>query len=59
MKLQIDLLAAAGVTPSVAEQLMEKRISEVERRLLPINHNRAVDVARLLNLPFNLLAHAG
>ncbi|MCI4445268.1 MAG: NGG1p interacting factor NIF3 [Candidatus Aminicenantes bacterium] len=51
MKLQIDLLAAAGVTPSVAEQLMEKRISEVERRLLPINHNRAVDVARLLNLP--------
>jgi len=30
---------------------MEKRISEVERRLMPINHNRAVDVARLLGLP--------
>lgn len=51
MELQIDLLIAAGVTPSVAEQLMEKRIKEVERRLLPVNHNRTVDVARLLNLP--------
>ncbi|MCX8159315.1 MAG: NGG1p interacting factor NIF3 [Candidatus Saccharicenans sp.] len=51
MALQIDLLTSFGVTPSVAEQLMEKRIGEIERRLLPINHNRAVDVARLLNLP--------
>jgi len=51
MKLQVDLLTSFGITPSVAEQLMEKRIDEVERRLLPINHNRAVDVARILNLP--------
>ncbi|MCI4444764.1 MAG: NGG1p interacting factor NIF3 [Candidatus Aminicenantes bacterium] len=51
MGLQVDLLIAAGVTPSVAEQLMEKRTGEVERRLLPVNHNRTVDVARLLNLP--------
>lgn len=51
MKLQADLLAAAGVTVSVAEQLLEKRISEVERRLLPANHGRAVDAARVLGLP--------
>ncbi len=51
MKLQSDLLAACGITLSVAEKLMEKRISEVERRLMPINHNRSVDVARLLGLP--------
>jgi putative NIF3 family GTP cyclohydrolase 1 type 2 len=51
MGLQIDLLTSFGITPSVAEQLMEKRIGEVERRLLPVNHNRAVDVARLLKLP--------
>ncbi len=51
MELQIDLLTAFGVTPSVAEQLMEKRIGEVERRLLPVNHNRVVDMARLLNIP--------
>lgn len=51
MKLQADLLAAYGVAVSVAEQLMEKRISEVERRLLPVNHNRSVDVAKMLGLP--------
>lgn len=51
MKLQADLMSLYGITLSVAEKLMEKRISEVERRLMPINHNRAVDVARLLGLP--------
>jgi len=51
MKLQSDQMAAYGITLSVAEKLMEKRISEVERRLMPINHNRTVDVARLLGLP--------
>ncbi|MCX7975340.1 MAG: NGG1p interacting factor NIF3 [Candidatus Aminicenantes bacterium] len=52
MKLQIDLLSQYGIAVSVVEQLMEKRIAEVERRLLPINHNRTVDVARLFGLPF-------
>jgi len=51
MKLQADLLANCGITVSVAEKLMEKRIGEVERRLMPINHNRAVDIAKLLGLP--------
>jgi len=51
MKLQSDLMAAYGIALSVAEKLMEKRIGEVERRLMPINHNRTVDVARLLGLP--------
>ena len=51
MKLQADLLAACGINVSVAEKIMEKRISEIERRLMPINHNRSVDVAKLLDLP--------
>ena len=51
MKLQADLLANYGITISVAEQLLEKRISEIERRLMPINHNRAVDAARVLGIP--------
>jgi len=51
MKLQSDLMAACGITLSVAEKLMEKRIGEVERRLMPVNHNRTVDVARVLGLP--------
>jgi hypothetical protein len=52
MRLQADLMAACGVTLSVAEKLMDKRIDEVERRLMPANHNRTVDAARLLGLPF-------
>jgi len=51
MRLQADLLSQYGITISVAEQLMEKRISEVERGVLPVNHNRAVDAARVLDIP--------
>ncbi|MFP4081842.1 MAG: NGG1p interacting factor NIF3 [Candidatus Aminicenantes bacterium] len=51
MKLQADLLANSGISVSVAEQLLEKRIGEIERRLMPINHNRAVDAAKLLGIP--------
>jgi putative NIF3 family GTP cyclohydrolase 1 type 2 len=55
MRLQPDMLAACGVNISVAEQLMETRITEVQRRVLPGNHTRAVDAARLLGLPFMCL----
>ena len=51
MRLQVDLLTLYGINISTAEKLMEGRISEIERRLLPVNHNRSVDVARLLGLP--------
>ncbi len=51
MKLQSDLWAQYGVNISVAEQLMEQRIGEIERRLLPVNHTRAVDAARVLGIP--------
>ena len=51
MKLQAEIMASHGVSISVAEQLMDKRIVEIERRLLPANHTRAVDTAMLLGLP--------
>jgi putative NIF3 family GTP cyclohydrolase 1 type 2 len=51
MRLQSDMLAAMGVSISVAEQLLDKRMDEVGRRILPGNHGRAVDAARLLGLP--------
>lgn len=51
MRLQAKLLSLYGVTISVAEQLLEKRIGEVERRLLPLNATREIDAARLLGLP--------
>lgn len=51
MRVQSDMLATLGVNISVAEQLLDKRIDEVGRRVLPANHDRAVDAARLLGLP--------
>jgi len=36
----------------VAESLMLERIKEVERKVLPANHFRSVDAARLLDIPF-------
>lgn len=51
MKLQADLLANYGINISVAEQLMEKRINEIERRIMPVNHNRSVDTAKILGIP--------
>ncbi len=56
MHLQEDVLSRAGVPINVAEGILAGRISEVQRGLLPINHNRAVDTARLLNIPF-MCAH--
>ncbi|MDO8436332.1 MAG: NGG1p interacting factor NIF3 [bacterium] len=52
MRLQIDVLAQYGVPVNVAEKLLQKRIEEVARGIAPSNHNRAVDTARHLNLPF-------
>lgn len=52
MRIQADILHRFGIPISVAEDLMDTRIKEVERRLMPVNHTRAVDAARLLGIPF-------
>jgi len=65
MHLQIDVLAQCGIPINVAEKLLKKRISEVSRGISAVNHNRLVDLARLLNMPLmcvhtpcdNLVAH--
>ncbi len=51
MGMQSGILAKHGVPIHIAEDLMADRISEVQRRLLPANHTRAVDAARLLDIP--------
>ncbi len=48
MHLQEDVLAQAGVPINVAEGIMSARIGEVKRTIMPLNHNRAVDAAKLL-----------
>ena len=52
MHMQADILNRFGVPINVAEGMLEARIKEVERRLMPANHARASDVAKLLDMPF-------
>ncbi len=52
MRMQSDILNRFGVPINIAEGLMDGRIKEVERKLMPVNHTRAVDAARLLGIPF-------
>ena len=52
MDIHCGVLKNLGVPISVAESLMAERIAEVKRKVMPANHRRAVDVARLLNLAF-------
>jgi len=47
-----NILVKLGVEPKIAQSMMKERIDEVSRRFLPINHERSVDMARLLNVPF-------
>ena len=52
MHMQADILNKFGVPINIAEGLLEGRIKEVGRRLSPVNHTRAADMARLLYMPF-------
>ena len=51
MDIQIDMFAAAGVPENVAHSLFDVRKEAVQRRFSPVNHSRAVDAARLLDIP--------
>lgn len=52
MHMQEDILHDLGVPINVAEGILKERIKEVERRVMPANYNRAVDIARILDIPF-------
>jgi len=52
MGMQSDILSRFGVPINIAEAITEPRIKEVSRKVLPQNHTRAVDAARLLKVPF-------
>lgn len=56
MKLQIEIMHLAGVPIHVSENLLASRIAEVNRGVLPINDHKAVDIARLLKMPY-MAAH--
>jgi len=52
MSLQAEVLADYGVPINIAESVIKPRISEVSRGVSPLNHDRAVDTAKLLGLDF-------
>jgi hypothetical protein len=52
MRLQADVWAAYGVPINVGEALICERMGEIRRALLPQNHQRPIDTARLLDIPF-------
>lgn len=52
MDLQAEVLAGYGVPINIAESIIRPRISEVGRSISSVNHNRAVDMAKILKLDF-------
>jgi hypothetical protein len=52
MSMQADILHKFGVPINIAESLTESRMKDVGRRLMPVNHTRASDAAKLLGIPF-------
>ena len=55
MDLQADVLAQYGIPINIAESVIRPRIEEVHRGVSPANHNRAVDMAKLLSLDYMCL----
>lgn len=51
MDLQTDMFAGCGVHVNVAEQLLQTEASKTAQDIVVGNYNRAVDAARLLELP--------
>lgn len=51
MDMQADIFSLFGVPISAAEELTEKRKKEVSEKVMPANHYRAYDVAKLLEFP--------
>ncbi len=50
MYMQADLWAAQGVGIGLADALIAPRAEEIRRKIMPVNHYRAIDAARVLGL---------
>ena len=51
MDLQTSVLSQSGVPENIAEGIVKEQLENVSRRLAPVNHYKAVDAAKLLNIP--------
>ncbi|MDO5861274.1 MAG: hypothetical protein Q4Q58_00470 [Thermoplasmata archaeon] len=55
MDMQADMYHSEGVPINVSEAIMRPRTDEALRNIMGVNHNQAVDAARLLGIPlFNV-----
>lgn len=52
MHVQTNILHRLGLNIDVARSLIDERIGEVSRKYLSKNHERSVDIAKLLDIPF-------
>ncbi len=52
MNLQADMLHKFGVPINISENIINCRIDEISKSLLPVNYSRATDTAKLLEIPF-------
>lgn len=52
MGIQVDFYKNWGIPVNVGEQLLDPRVAEVMRGIMPANHQQPVDTARLLGIPF-------
>ena len=52
MEVQADIWATFGVPIQAGERFIGERMEEVRSRFLPVNYDQALDVARLLDVPF-------
>lgn len=52
MSVQADLWYKHGVPINIGDALISQRMAEIRRGFLPQNHNRALDAAALLGIPF-------
>ncbi|BDU51062.1 hypothetical protein [Haliovirga abyssi] len=52
IKIQEDLLLEAGVGVSTAEKILNESLVKYGRSLMSLNYNRAIDTAKILDIPF-------
>jgi len=52
MEVQADIWESLGVPIQAGEMMIHERMDEIKRRLMPVNYDQAIDVARLLGIPF-------
>jgi len=50
MDLQTSVLAREGVPENIAEGIVREQLENVSRRLAPVNHYKAVDAAKILDV---------